>query len=364
VFGEEVSRDGSGMSRQELNLVKTECGSGTRRDTSCAGTTLMELLVVLFIVSLLLGIGVGVFGKFTLVNAAENAAAGIRAMVRVIRTYARNHGTVGTIVLDVKQNRVVGLMERVVGQWHFESEEEGGIRGAFDHDPVLGGAAELHPEGCIGGALRLDGVAGSEAVLGESVTFESDWGVSLTADVFLEEACTGGIVAKGEAYGIRVENDGSLAGWVGVFDGEQSLRPAVIDVFSGDARVPIGRWVKVGLFYDRVQVRLFLDYRQVADTQEQRPLARDRDQPLLVGGAAGPIKGRVDSVRLCVLGPWEGGEMSADVKVKGGTGVIRFNPDGYLDPRYHRVPARIVLESEDGTTRTLVIGLMGNVGME
>jgi len=336
----------------------------------------MELLVVMFIISVLLGIGVGVFGKFSLVNSVQNAGAGVRSMIRVIRTYARNHGTVGTVVLKMNRknkvqdengnpldDKVLGLMVRVVGQWHFEKEDLG-TSGAFGHDPTLGGGAELVPDGCIGGAVRLDGKAGCEVDLGDSATFESDWGVSLTADLFLEAEGGGTVVSKGDAYGIRVENDGGLAGWVGVSDGTPGQRPSLIDVQASDDKVPVGRWVKVGLFYDRVQIRLFLDHRQVADTQEQRPLAADRHHALTVGGATGCVKGRVDSVRLGVLGPGEGGDLPAEVSLKEGTRVIRFNPDGCLDPRYHDQPARIVLEGSDGTLKTLTIGLMGNVSMD
>lgn len=340
------------------------------------GTTLMELLVVMFLISVLLGIGVGVFGKFSLVNSVQNSGAGVRSMIRVIRNYARNHGTVGTIVLKMNRknkvldedgnlldDKVLGLMVRVVGQWHFENEDQG-TSGAFGHDPTLSGGAELVPDGCIGGAVRLDGKAGCEADLGDSSTFGSDWGVSLTADLFLEAEGGGTVVSKGEAYGIRVENDGGLAGWVGVSDGTPGQRPSVVDVHASDDRVPVGRWVKVGLFYDRVQVRLFLDHRQVADTQEQRPLAVDRQHALSVGGSTSSVKGRVDSVRLGVLGPGEGGDLPAEVSLKEGTRVIRFNPDGCLDPRYHDQPARIVLKGSDGTEKILTIGLMGNVSMK
>jgi len=324
----------------------------------------MELLVVLFIVSVLLGIGVGVFGKFNLMNAAENAGAGIRAMIRVIRDHARNHGTVGTIVVDVKENRVVGLMERVVGQWHFENEE-GGTTGAFGHDPALSGTAQLVPDGCIGGALKLSGEPGDQADLGRSVTFESDWGVSLSADVWLDTRETAGtILSKGDAYGLRVESDGALSGWVGVSDGEPGERLDVISAHSAEERVPVGKWARVGLYYDRVQLRLFIDYRQVADAQETRPLGRAPEKSLMVSGGTGAIQGKIDGVRLGVLQPGESGELPQEVTIKAGTRVIRFNPDGFLDPRYHPVPAQIVLEGGDGVTRTLTIGLMGDVTLE
>jgi len=324
----------------------------------------MELLVVLFIVSVLLGIGVGVFGKFSILNAAENAGAGLRAMIRVIRDHARNHGTVGTVVVDVKKNRVIGLMERVVGQWHFENEE-GGTTGAFGHDPALSGDAQLVPEGCIGGALKLSGEQGGQADLGRSITFESEWGVSLFADIWLDvRESAGTILAKGEAYGLRVENDGTLVGWVGVTDGEPGQRLDVIETQSSDEKVPVGKWSRIGLYYDRVQLRLFIDYRQVADAQETRPLGRAPDKSLIVGGGTASIRGKIDGVRLGVLQPGESGDLPTEVTIKAGTRVIRFNPDGNLDPRYHSVPAQIVLEGEDGVTKTLTIGLMGDVSLE
>jgi hypothetical protein len=314
------------------------------------------------IVSILLGIGIGVFGKFSLVNAAENAGAGIRAMVRVIRDHARNHGTVGTVYLDMKENRVTGLMERVVGQWHFE-DEGGTTTGAFGHDPTLGGGAALVKDGCIGGALELDGAGGAE--LGRSATFNSEFGVSLACDLWLNDGASGGvIVSQGDAFGLRVEGDGSLVGWVGVYDESPTERLEVLEVHSGDQKVPTAKWARVGLYYDRVQLRIFIDYREVGAAQERRPLGRDEKRGLTVGGAAGSVKGRIDGLRLGALGPGDGGDLPPDVKLSGGTGVIRFDPNGHLDPRYHEVPAKIVLEGGDGRARTVVIGLMGDVSLE
>ena len=321
------------------------------------GTTLLELLVVMTIVSVLLGIGVGVFGKLSMANAANNSAAGVRALVRVIRDHAKNHGTVGTMIVDVKRNRIVGLLERAVGQWHFEKENIG----AFGHDPDMGNANALDPDGCIGGCLRLEGAQGGSVVLGNSSTFESDWGVSLSADIYLPEETSGGILSKGDAYGLRIGTGGTLEGWVGVAEGPRGSRPEIVDVDSGEHTIPLGRWVRVGLYYDRVEVRVFIDYRPVGLSQERRPLAPDRNAPLRVGGAPGAFNGKIDGVRLGVLGPGEGGEMPAEVKIKRGTPAIRFNADGFLDPLYHTRPALIVLEGEDGKSVTVVVGLMGDV---
>lgn len=329
-----------------------------------AGTTLLELMVVMVIMSVLLGIGVGVFGKFTLVNAADNAGAGVRAMIRVIRDYARNHGTVGTVFLDMKGNRVNGLMERIVGQWHFE-DEGGSTTGAFGYDPSIGAGSALVPDGCIGGALALDGTAAAGAELGRSATFNSEYGVSLFCDLWLDDGARGGVIAsQGNAYGLRIEGDGSLVGWVGVYDESPTERLDVLEVYSGDQKVPTSKWVRVGLFYDRVQLRIFIDYREVGSAQEQRPLGRDAQRALAVGGGTGAFLGKIDGIRLGALGPGDGGDLSADVKLRGGTGIIRFDPDGHLDPRYHEVPAKIVLEGGDGGTRTVVVGLMGDVSLE
>ena len=381
------------MSRMVNNFFtndRLKPGVSPRARPTCAGTTLMELLVVLFIISILLGIGVGVFGKFSLVNAAGNTAAGLRTMVRVIRDHARNHGTAGTIALltrraaeqmnliqaagsdvtdEKEQNElryVLGLMERVVGQWHFE-QEDGGTTGAFGYNPLLSGGAELVPDGCIGGAVKLDGKGGTQVVLGNSPTFESNWGVSLFADLWRDDdQSSGTVLAKGEAFGLRVESDGTLVGWVGVTeeDGNEQERLAPVEVSSDEEKVPVGKWARVGLYYDRVQLRIFIDYRQVGETQEQRALGREPDRALSVGGAAGAIRGKVDGVRLGALGPGDSGALPAEVKLTGGTRVIRFDAEGNLDPRYHRVPAKIVLEGGDGTSRTVVIGLMGDVSLE
>lgn len=347
-----------------MNVTRARPTDRALQGATCAGTTLLELLVVMVIISVLLGIGVGVFGRFTLVNAADNAGAGIRAMVRVIRDYARNRGTVGTVALDMKGNRVNGLMERVVGQWHFE-DEGGTTTGAFGYDPTIGGGSTLVKDGCIGGALTLDGTAAAGAELGRSGTFNSEYGVSVFCDLWLDDDNKGGvIVSQGDAYGLRVEGDGSLVGWVGVYDDSPTERLDVLEVHSGGQLVPTSKWARVGLYYDRVQIRIFIDYREVGAAQEMRPLGRDLKRALSVGGAAGSVKGKIDGLRLGALGPGDGGDLPPDVTLKGGTGVIRFNPDGHLDPRYHLVPARIVLEGGDGGTRTVVIGLMGDVSLE
>lgn len=352
---------------EEVGLKRaTHRGDGRRRARAArsgeCGTSLLEMLVVMLIVSVLLGIGVGVLGKLSLVNAADNAAAGTRSLVRRIRNYAKNHGTVGTVYLDRKENRIVGLLEKPVGQWHFEGGANGrASEGAFGMAVSFGPGAELVEDGCIGGAVKVDGKNGSGVELGNSSTFASDWGVSLSADVFLDELQAGVILAKGDSYGLAVGSGGELLGWVGVQEGEVGTRLDRVDVSSGQEVVPTGRWVRVGMYYDRVQLRIFIDYRPVGAQQEKRPLGIDDKASLRIGGSPGPISGKVDGVRLGILGPGEGGELAAEVKIKGGTTVIRFNPDGFLDPTYHSQPATIVLEDENGAVKTITVGLMGDV---
>lgn len=327
------------------------------------GTTLLELLVVFLIISLAMGIGVGVFGKFSLVNAANNSAAGVRSLVRVIRDWARTYGTVGTVIVDTKENRIVGLLERVVGQWHLEPDGDNArsvSAGAFDMPVSFSGGVEADPNGCIGGCVRLDGGPGSLVDLGHSVTFESEWGVSVSADVFLEERRAGVIVQKGESFGLGVGASGELVGFVGVGEGgtESALFRVAAD--SGDELVPLGKWVRVGLYYDRVEVRVFIDYRPVGAAQERRALGRS-DEALTIGATSGGIRGKVDGLRLGVLGPGDGGDLGSDVKLRGGTPVIRFNADGALDPRYHNQPAQILLESEAGRRVKITVGQLGHV---
>lgn len=315
------------------------------------------------IIALAMGMGIGVFGKFSLVNAANNSAAGVRSLIRVIRDWARTYGTVGTVIVDTKENRVVGLLERVVGQWHLEpvgGDARSVSTGAFDMPVRFSGGVEADANGCVGGCVRLDGSAGSFVDLGHSASFESEWGVSVSADVFLEERRTGVIVQKGEAFGLGIGASGELVGFVGVGEngGTEGLLRTQAD--SGDDLVPIGKWVRVGLYYDRVEVRVFIDYRPVGSSQERRTLGRS-EEALTIGASTGGIRGRVDGLRLGVLGPGDGGDLGSDVKLRGGTPVIRFNADGALDPRYHNQPAQILLESEAGRRVKITVGQLGHV---
>jgi prepilin-type N-terminal cleavage/methylation domain-containing protein len=128
----------------------------SRRGTARA-FTMVELLVVISIISILLGIGAGIYYKFVRTTALMGEHRAVVGIIQMARSTALAEGGEAFVCIDREQNHIFPFVLQKVGVWHFETLADGFTEGAFQQGGhVIGGNAVL-VGGKVGQALLLDG---------------------------------------------------------------------------------------------------------------------------------------------------------------------------------------------------------------
>jgi len=329
----------------------------TRRDPY-AGLTLLELMLVLFVLALLFGISLGFLSTLDL--GRRSARGLVKNVLRSAANTAIASGASAEVRVDPQSGTLVAQALRVVGTWHFEGRA---LEGAFGIDGTVDPGL-FTEDGYLGSALSFAGRFGASATIPvqHDPSFDLRDGFALECAVFWEEAGGGRLLSIGEACSLEIGGAGEVRGrFTAATEREGHPAPgASVVVQSSAGRVPAGRWARLRLLYDRRELRLEVDGVLAARVEETAPVWRI-DSPLVLSDERRPFPGRVDELCVSAVVSGEAARLPETVRIVESPPVIHFVPGGGLDRDLHPGSARIVLAYQDGERDTIEIGSYGTV---
>jgi len=305
------------------------------RDRRSRGVTLLELLVVLAVLSILMGMGLGVVQRLR--PGGRETRRAIAGLLRAGRLLAVETGRPQVLRIDDGGGRIR------LADWVPLLEER------FDEDTGLPGA--------IPGTLGSARVVGPEQQLAiEMPAARTGRRVGLRVEMDVRhESGSGPLLRLGEALLLEVLPDGSLRAEA------RDEGTLLLELETGPARLPEGRFVELALSW--LPGSLVLERAGAIER-----VARDEDlAPALlapsvaIGSEDRDLDVVVDELRVWSL---DGGE---EVRLPSGASIVRsptlleIDPLGRLDRRRHEAPEEIVVEERGGDAETYVVGLDANL---
>jgi len=313
------------------------------------GFTIIELMIVMLLIGVFLGLGAGVYLGLGDTLRYRTAVGRVKTVIRKTRNFAVSGGGPAVVTLDPKARIVRGSGNLPVGLWHFEDDT-----GAFGRPASVEGGGAIGPGGRFG-----RGVVFAERGwidLGRSREYDDREGVAIELWVRVPAVEKLALVEKGDAYRLGTDTTGRLEGAIEVEPGREVAITA-----EGDDPLPVDRWVRVGLEYDRRELRLVRDGRRVAAVAESEPLRSDASASLTIGTTRSPIAGRVDEARIYRMVPGEGVELPEGMTLEAAEPIeIVYRRGGSLDPEVHPGPVTLRFRLPEGE-ETVVIGALGMI---
>ena len=331
-----------------------------------AGLTLLELVLVMTIFAVVVGGGVGFFANLDL---ARNQAAGlVRNVLRAARQTALTRRAPARVRFDRAAGEVTVEALRVVGTWHFDSQR---IAGAMGADGVLsGGRFDRH--GWIGEALAFDGQPGAHASfpVHRDPAYDSARGFRIECAVRRDASGGGRLLRLGEALEVLINGRGAVRARLrsapdrGAPLGGGLGSGGSVLVESDEGVVPLDRWTRLAVAYDRERFTLAVDGVPVAAVAATVPVAPIEDD-LVLSHPEHPFPGAIDALVISMVEAVEPTYLPETVLLPADTpAVVHFDASGGLDRRHHTEPVVVPLEfpGERGATRVeIVVGLFGTV---
>lgn len=329
---------------------------------------MVEMLVVLSIVGVLMGISVAAFRRS--IPHREIARRAVFDALVQARLFSIAENAPATVSLDAGNEEtrwpsVTALGRKTVGNWHLEGTDLSG----WPVDARAAGEEEA-PAGKIGKALRLSDTKKSWLEVPITGSFDSREGFALELFVKLDQWRNQLLFSKGKSIALRCESDGGLA---------LQVQVEARDAASGDAKagyqslatppgvLRTGRFAKVAATFDGLQLRLAVDDAVVAELalQKRVPFLVDPGSSLMIGSVEEAAGFEIDELKWGIFTGTT--QELRDVELGLGPRMVRFGPDGALDPRFHQEPAEICLLTSGGEPGAkkietwLRIGLLGDV---
>lgn len=327
-----------------------------------AGMTLLELMLVMFLLALVLGAGVGTFSALDL---GKGQAAGlVRNVLRSAQNTAIASSAPARVRLELATGTIRGESLVTVGTYHFEGRSLTGYGPAGAAEPE-----DFDPRGFVGACFRPAGrlKAEAEIPLTRDPAFDFTLGFALECALYRESEGGGRVLSIGppEAPTLALElgKNGALRARMktrlGAADSDRPGGSVILQ--SEPGLVPLARWVTVRVRYDRARFELLLDGAVVA-SQAEESFVWKVDAPLVLSDRALPFPGRIDSLVLAAMIAGEPSVLPDSVHFTADSpAVVQFAPGGGLDRSKHFDPPRIGLEFEDGSRETVLVGLYGTV---
>jgi hypothetical protein len=324
--------------------------------------TMLELVLVMMLLALILGGGVGFFSSLDL--GRRQAAGLVRNVLRSAQNTAIASAAPARVRIDKTKGALWAESLVTVGTYHFEDKSILGY----------GPAGQALPEhfderGFVGACFRPAGElrAKAEIPLDRDPACDFTLGFSIECALYRETENGGRVFSMGASetptLALDLGKNGALRARMRTRVGDAlSDRPGgTVILQSEPGLVPVGRWMKVRMRYDRAHFELLLDGTLV-DSEEEEGFVWRVDSALVLSDASLPFPGRIDSL---VIGAMVAGEPSVlPESVHFATDippVVQFAASGGLDREKHRDPPRIALEFADGSRETVVVGLYGTV---
>lgn len=340
--------------------------SATGRTSAPRGFTLIEMLVVLSIIGVLMGISIGAFRRS--IPSRDLARRAVLDALRQARLFAIAENAPATVRLaagsEEQWPEVSATGRKTVAGWHLEGT-------ALDGWPTDGRGAGLeeHAQGVIGKAVRLSDREKSWIELPCSPAFDSREGFAFEAFVAVDQRRSQPLFSKGKSLLVQATADGGVNVQIQVEVRDQAgdPKPVYQSVVSGEPVLLPGRFVKLAITFDGVQLRLAADDAVVDELAlaAPAPFLPDPGANLLLGSYDEPAGLVVDEIKW---GIFAGDTQELrDMEVGPGARLVRFGPDGALDPRFHQAPAELCLltpssDPEKPPLPTWIrVGLLGDV---
>jgi len=324
--------------------------------------TLLELILVMFLLALILGTGVGFFSRQ---DFGKRQAPGlVRNVLRSAQNTALASSGPARVRVDLAAGTLWAESLITVGTYQFEDREVLGLG-----PPGSAAPENFDPRGFLGACFRPAGRlrATAEIPLERDPAFDFTLGFSLELALYREGEGGGRVLSLGPneapTVGLDLGKNGALRARMRTRLGAaESDRPGGSVILQTEpGLVGIGRWFEVRLVYDRRRFALFLDGLRVAEAEEESYVWKV-DAPLVLSDPALPFPGRLDCLVIGVLVAGEPTALPETVRFTADTpATVQFAASGGLDRTAHRDPPRIGLEFQDGARETITVGLYGTV---
>ncbi len=356
--------------RPAREIARVAVARGLASARSRRGLTLVELMVVIAIITVLMGVGVGVWASFRSGSARERAYRSLVTACRRAKVFSIEEGASSRLTIFRPKSGTHGLQAsgmRLVGFWHLETSSDPGRPDG--PDPLEGFAGRMLEQ--VGGVFSDDkGVIPGRR--GTGICFQKGGSIILPAGAmrlprggqisfYLRPVLVDqkqNLLTRGRELEMTLGSDGRIEAQVG----------SVIIATDGFRLAP-ERWSRVALSYGPEAVTISVDgvvrARNAADEEVELPDAKELDLPLEIGSGEWQIFGTVDeiavhrSVREGMI------ILPQDIKILGDVDELRFEGGGMLDRRFHNGPVRLGLAApkEEGRTSVhwVTIDLMGNI---
>jgi prepilin-type N-terminal cleavage/methylation domain-containing protein len=330
-----------------------------------AGFTLIEMLLVLSIMGVLMGISIGAFQHSVPARAlARNA---VIDSLRQARNFAMQENAPALVRLEKIGDdppTVTAIGKKTVGTWHLEGTDLEGFPQAAHGEGV-----EEEESGALGRAARLSVEGSSWLDFGISPSFDTTYGCACELFLRADAPKNQPLLSKGKGFVLRSDSDGSLKLTVRVRDHDEKGDPrdTFRSVETGRTVLVPHRFVKIAASFDGMSLRLAVDDVVVGEVLLEKPVpfSFDRDAPLLFGSYEQPAGVAVDELKWAI---YDGTTQELrDMDLKEPRSIVRFAPDGSLDPQFHQGPVDLVLRDvsvdpeKPGLELPIRIGVLGDL---
>ena len=324
--------------------------------------TLLELLLVMFLLAIVLGLGLG---TLTALDLGRPQAAGlVRNVIRSAQNTALASHAPARVRIDPESGRLRAESALVVATYAFENQRVTG----FGPD----GAAEpeaFDARGYVGAAFHPAGRAKitAEIPLERDPACDFTLGFVVRVAALRESAASGRILSLGRSdqptFALDVNKSGALRGRFKTRVGDEaSPRPGeAVTLSSPSELVPVGRWVELEMRYDRARFELLIDGVVVAQEESEAYVWRT-DGPLVLSDDSQPFPGKLDSLVLSAQVEGDPGILPNSVRFASDSArTIQFAAGGGLDRLVHANVPRVGLLFDDGERLDVSVGFFGTV---
>lgn len=307
------------------------------------GYTLLELLIVMFVLGILIGSAMLLAGRLDPGPAGLHAAAS--AFFESSRDRARASGRPVVIEIEPEAGGL-GRLRRLVFRVAREASFESGSEARDGLQASAGGAMVGQRPGRFGAALALDG--GSVAVAGRGGRIAVADGFGVELQVWPEGERSSLLLRWPALLDLRLGRDGALRVRLELAEG------GAIDLATLAGALAPRRWHHLAVDAADGLVSLRVDGRLAASDSYGAALAEPAGDPLL-GDPDGAFTGLIDELAIWTRVVERGPELREEANLMMSAPRVVFGPDGLLDPALGAA-VRVELIDRDEPVEAFLVG--------